>query len=87
MPISLDPASHPHTVPNTDSPKPGDLVYGRDGLFAVCHVGPGECFGLLSSESYSGVIGVELDVYTEAFATRILVKESVADIDPGQRVQ
>jgi hypothetical protein len=82
---SPDPSAFPHTAPNTDPPKLGDLVFGVEGLMAVCHITPTACTGLLVTADSADIVDVPLDEYAECFPTRVLVKESIHDIDPSSR--
>jgi hypothetical protein len=84
---SNDLSQFPHTTPNNEPPRLGDLVYGDDGLFAVCHVGPLACTGLLVYTDGSSIVDVPLDEYAESFQHRILVKESINEMEPQNRVQ
>ena len=82
---SPDPSLFPHTTPNTEPPKLGDLVFGDEGLMAICHITHAACTGLLVNSDYTGVVDVPLDEYAEAFPTRVLVKESIQDIQPSSK--
>lgn len=87
MGMSPDPATFPHTAPNTAPPKPGDLVFGEEGLFALCSIGPQAYTGLLVNPEYTGIVDVPVDEYAESFPNRVLVRESINDIDPSSRLQ
>ena len=82
---SPDPAVFPHTVPNDRPPEPGDLYTGAEGIFAVCYIGPENCTGLLAGGEYVGIVDIPLGDMTNAFPVRVLVKESLHDIDPSSR--
>ena len=77
----------PHTSPNTDPPQPGDIVYGRDGIFAVSVVTPDAVHGLLVCMGQTDVVEVKMSAYQEAFATKILMAESIHEMMPGSRLQ
>jgi len=79
MPKSLDTSAFPHTSPNDQAPKPGDLVYGDEGMFAVNYVTPQTCVGLLARPGYFGVVDIPLVEYATAFPHRIMVAESVKE--------
>lgn len=80
-------AEAPHTSPNTDQPQPGDIVYGRDGIFAVSVVTPDAVHGLLVCMGQTDIAEVKMAEYQEAFATKILMAESIQDLKPGSRLQ
>lgn len=84
MPRSADPRKFPHTTANSEPPKPGDLVFGEEGLLAVLCVGPETVTGLIISHAYNGVVDIPLGEYPLVFATRVLVQES---LEPENRLQ
>jgi len=79
---SHDLSQFPHTAPNTEPPKPGDLVFGDEGLFALCFVSPVACTGLLVNSDYTGIVDIPIAEYPTAFLVRVLVGESIREMEP-----
>lgn len=80
-------AESPHMAPNNEPPQPGDVVFGDDGLFCVSVVTPVAAHGLLVYGGGHSIVEVALEEYPRSFSTKILMRESIEEMNPGSRVQ